>query len=631
MTRILFSLLLLLGLFRLQAQSPHGNELKLNCAECHDPSGWTVDLQKVPFDHSTTDFDLEGAHARTDCKLCHSTLVFSEAAQECISCHTDMHSMSVGNDCARCHTSQSWLVNNMTEIHEENGFPLIGAHGNLNCVECHLAETNLRFDRIGNECVNCHLDNYQQTQHPNHQQANYSTDCIDCHNPLAHGWNADVVTHDFFPLTRGHDIADCAQCHTTGNFADANPECVSCHLTDRNQAINPNHQALNLSTDCATCHSTEPDWMPARFDNHDDYYALNGAHAGIANDCAACHHGDYNNTPTTCVGCHQDDYANTSNPNHTQAQFSTDCATCHTETAWEPATLDHDGQYFPIYSGTHAGEWTDCVDCHTNPNNYAEVSCLTCHTNPQTNNDHNGVAGYAYQTSACLACHPTGSATEGFDHNATAFPLTQSHVGVACIECHANGYAGTPTDCYACHADDYAASANPNHTTLGLSTDCATCHTAAPDWEPATFAVHDNYHPLNGAHAAVATNCAVCHNGDYNNTPNTCVGCHLADYTSTSNPNHSTAQFPTDCASCHNESDWTPATFDHDGMYFPIYSGKHNNKWDNCIECHANPGNYADFTCLTCHKNPGTNNDHNGVNGYVYQSTACLQCHPNGN
>ena len=47
----------------------------------------------------------------------------------------------------------------------------------------------------------------------------------------------------------------------------------------------------------------------------------------------------------------------TTDPDHTAAGFSTDCATCHSETAWEPSTFDHDGLYFPIYSGEHDGEW----------------------------------------------------------------------------------------------------------------------------------------------------------------------------------------------------------------------------------------------------------------------------------
>ncbi|MEZ4887068.1 MAG: hypothetical protein R3E32_20225 [Chitinophagales bacterium] len=66
---------------------------------------------------------------------------------------------------------------------------------------------------------------------------------------------------------------------------------MDCHQMDFDGTVNPNHTTLGLSTDCATCHTTDADWMPASFAVHDDFYALNGAHAAIANDCATCHNG----------------------------------------------------------------------------------------------------------------------------------------------------------------------------------------------------------------------------------------------------------------------------------------------------------------------------------------------------
>ena len=702
MYRLPLILLFLLGSLPIFSQSPHGDELKIDCAQCHNPDSWSMNYKTIKFDHNITDFELEGAHDQTNCTECHPSLIFNEAPSQCASCHDDIHSMSVGNDCSRCHTSQTWLVDNIPELHEQNGFPLIGAHSTLMCVECHLSETNLKFEPIGNECVNCHREDYLNTQSPNHQDSGFSTDCIDCHSPLGVGWETDFIDHDFFPLTLGHDIKDCNECHLSSDFSDISPECVSCHQNDYNESTNPNHQSLNLSMDCVVCHTTDPDWMPARFDIHDDYYPLNGAHAKISDDCAVCHNGDYNNTPNTCVGCHQEDYDNTSEPNHTQAQFSTDCDLCHSEDNWVPATFDHDGQYFPIYSGKHEGEWDSCTDCHTNPNNFSEYTCTTCHSNPETDDDHSGISGYIYEDSACLACHPTGIADEGFDHNATNFPLSGAHIGIDCIECHTTGnYSDASPDCVSCHQNDYDSTTNPNHSSVGYSTDCVSCHTTNPGWTPANidhdffpltlghdiqdcnechttgnysdvspdcvtchqndynsttdpnhsdagFSTdcvvchttnpnwtpanwdHNDIYPLNGAHANIADDCAACHNGDYSNTPNTCVGCHQDDYNNTTNPNHIGAQFPDDCVLCHTESAWVPATFDHDGQYFPIYSGAHGGIWNDCAECHTNSSNYGIFTCITCHTSSQTNNDHSEVSGYVYESNACFDCHPNG-
>jgi len=771
MYRLSLVVIFILTLSQLVAQNPHGEELTMDCALCHTPNGWTIDFKTIQFDHDITEFNLEGTHNQVDCKLCHPTLVFDEAPSDCISCHDDIHSSTVGNDCVRCHTPETWLVDIIPELHEENGFPLIGAHSSLSCDECHISDTYLRFDRLGNECINCHQDDYLTTENPNHQSAGYSTDCLECHSPLAFGWVADGLTHGFFPLTLGHDIQDCKECHTTDNFSDASPDCVSCHQDDYNATTDPNHNSAGFSTDCASCHSvglewtpatfdhddqffpiysgehdgewndcnechtnpsnyaeftcigchtnpetdedhngvdgyvfennaclachpngkageafdhsstnfmltgghfgvdciechstgyvgtsmicndchnaeflstsnpnhnaigitvdciechtTDPGWIPATFPNHNDYYQLNGAHAIIANDCASCHEGDYNNTPNTCIGCHQDEYNNTTNPNHLNAQFPTECIECHTEDDWIPATFDHDGQYFPIYSGDHEGEWSDCIDCHTNPSNYMEVDCISCHDNPDTDDDHDGISGYVYASTACLACHPTGSADEGFDHNTTNFMLTGGHFGVDCIECHANGYVGTSMVCNDCHNADFLSTTNPNHNAIGIPVDCIDCHTTDPGWIPATFANHNDYYQLNGAHSLIANDCATCHNGDYNNTPNTCVACHQTDYDNTTDPNHVTSQFPTDCAACHGESDWLPASFDHSTTSFMLTGGHFN---VDCIECHADGYTGTSTLCNDCHNDTyssTSNPNHNSIG----ISTDCVTCH----
>ena len=108
----------------------------------------------------------------------------------------------------------------------------------------------------------------------------------------------------------------------------------------------------------------------------------------------------------------------------------------------------------------------------------------------------------------------------------------------------------------------------------------------------------------------------------------------MPDYNATTDPNHSSTQFPTDCAECHSTSAWNPSTFNHDQMYFRIYSGTHNGEWNSCTDCHTNPNDFSQFSCIDCHEHDNqnsVNNDHNGVSGYSYNSAACFNCHPNGN
>lgn len=446
---VLAALIVPVGVF---AQSPHGEALKIDCAACHVPDSWTTMREPMAFDHGQTEFPLIGMHEKVDCRACHASMVFSKApGSDCVACHTDVHSMSVGNDCVRCHTPVSWLVDDIPELHEQNGFALVGVHSNLSCVDCHKSDNSITFTRVGNECFNCHQADYLATTHPNHAVSGFSTDCIECHDPLGSGWTTTFVDHDFFPLTLGHDIGDCAQCHTTGSFADASPECVSCHQQDFNNTVNPNHSASGFSTDCASCHTTDP--------------------------------------------------------------------------GWTPATFDHDAQFFPIYSGSHNGQWNACSDCHTNPNDFSVFTCTGCHVNPQTDSDHNGMPGYVYESNACLACHPNGDAG-AFDHNTTDFPLQGGHVGVNCIECHANGYAGTPTNCDACHMDDYNSTTNPNHNGAQFPTDCAQCHNETA-WTPANFDHDNQYFPIySGNHNGEWNTCADCHTNPNDYSVFSCIICH---------------------------------------------------------------------------------------------------------
>ena len=148
-----------------------------------------------------------------------------------------------------------------------------------------------------------------------------------------------------------------------------------------------------------------------RFDIHDNYYVLRGAHLVIKNDCFKCHMGSYSGTPNTCFGCHSTEYNNTTNPNHVSAGFPTACESCHSENAWIPSTWDHDNMYFPIYSGKHRNEWAQCIDCHTTAGVFTTFSCIDCHEHndkAEVDDDHDKVTGYSYNSSACYSCHPTG-------------------------------------------------------------------------------------------------------------------------------------------------------------------------------------------------------------------------------
>ncbi|MCP9767384.1 hypothetical protein EGI22_05640 [Lacihabitans sp. LS3-19] len=689
----------------LQAQSPHGKGFKMDCAKCHESGSWDFS-SKNTFEHATTGFLLDGEHRNINCNACHIKSDFVNTSADCKSCHADMHNQTVGNDCARCHTTKSWIVENISSLHEQTSFPLVGVHKTVDCNQCHVTDTKLRFNPIGQTCIDCHNKDFNKTVNPNHVKLNMSTDCSACHNTLTKDdWATSTFpNHDeFYPLTGGHAAIaqDCEKCHIGGNFNNTPTECEACHKVDFNKTLNPNHVKLNFSTDCVSCHTTTPGWAPAQFPIHDQFYPLTGAHQTISNNCVECHKGgNYENTPNECASCHTANYQATQNPNHATIGFSTDCVACHTTSpgwtpalftdhdvfypitgahkslscnechiggkysnttndcnschnsnytatknpdhalfgmstdcaschttnpGWRPSTFDH-SNFYPL-TGAHANIAGDCAKCHQGGVANTPTDCYSCHTNDYTSAKNPDHANLGMSTD-CAGCHTTnpGWSPTSFDHN-RFFPLTGGHAIVAsdCNKCHnGSNYKNPPTDCNSCHNANYQSAASPNHVTLGLSTDCISCHTTDPGWRPSTFN-HDNYYQLTGAHAAIATNCVQCHTAGVTNTPNDCNSCHNANYQSAANPNHNTLGFSTDCASCHTTNPgWRPSTFNHDNYY--QLTGAHASVASNCVQCHAAGVANTPTDCNSCHNanyKASVNPNHNTL-GF---STDCASCH----
>jgi hypothetical protein len=242
-------------------------------------------------------------------------------------------------------------------------------------------------------------------------------DCARCHSERDFIDRAEAVrTHRAtrFPLTGAHLTTDCADCHRPAagsamRFTNLATECDGCHLAEYRAAATPNHLAQAFPTDCVRCHSTSA-WDGATFDHGLTGFPLTGAH--LRAECAQCHGtGTIAAVPSACVSCHQADYDGTTNPVHSGVGFSTDCAACHDTNSWLGARFDHDTNFFPIYSGTHRSRWTSCADCHTAAPTYTQFDCLGCHPHSdrtETDNHHQGEAGYAYVSAECYRCHPRG-------------------------------------------------------------------------------------------------------------------------------------------------------------------------------------------------------------------------------
>lgn len=288
--------------------NPHGN-LAWPCADCHSPKGWVPARVSGAFDHAKASaFPLSGAHKTTACGSCHTTLDFRGTARACAECHTDPHQGEVGTDCARCHTSRSFLDRAvMARAHQLTRFALRGTHLTLDCEACHTRapQGRLRFVGVATECAGCHLPDYQGARDPDHVAGGFSTDCAQCHAAIT--WLRTTFAHAStgFALTGAHLRIHCSDCHGTGSYTAVSSACVSCHQTDYDNTIDPNHAAAAFPTDCVLCHSTTS-WTGATFTDHDAQYfpIYSGAHRGRWSSCAECHIDPSDYRQFDCLSCH---------------------------------------------------------------------------------------------------------------------------------------------------------------------------------------------------------------------------------------------------------------------------------------------------------------------------------------
>ena len=115
------------------------------CATCHSDESWA----SVIFDHSKTNFPLEGKHSATACYKCHfqkrendqiiDFQQFKGTPDQCFRCHENPHGdqfeVSGVTDCKRCHSMNAWDDENHN--HDNTRFPLKGEHKGLTCNRCH--------------------------------------------------------------------------------------------------------------------------------------------------------------------------------------------------------------------------------------------------------------------------------------------------------------------------------------------------------------------------------------------------------------------------------------------------------------------------------------------------------------
>ncbi len=503
--------------------------LPTTCDSCHKNTDATWSLATA-FNHSTY-FALAGAHVTAACAQCHTNGNFTtlqSTPTPCATCHqndyntakTPVDHVASGfpTNCDSCHkfSDTTW----MQATFSHTTFPLVGVHATTACASCHV---NNNYTTVATTCYGCHQkDSAGATTPVNH--SGLPTTCDSCHKNTDATWSlATAFNHStYFALAGAHVTAQCAQCHTSGNFVSVpKSPCSACHQNDYNNAKTPvNHIASSFPTTCDSCHKfSDATWMQATFSH--TTFPLVGVHATTA--CASCHvNNNYTTVATTCYGCHQKDSAGATTPvNH--SGLPTTCDSCHknTDATWLLATAFNHSTYFAL-AGAHVT--AACTQCHTS-GNYVSVPkspCSACHQTDYNNakTPVNHVAS-SFPTT-CDSCHKFSDATwmqATFSH--TTFPLVGVHATTPCASCHvANNYSTVPTTCYGCHQKDSAGATTPvNHS--GLPTTCDSCHkNSDTTWLLATAFNHSAYFALAGAHVTAA--CTQCHNPRSAKTTSAC-------------------------------------------------------------------------------------------------------------
>jgi hypothetical protein len=279
------------------------------CERCHFPTGWAG----ANFTHAF--FPLTGGHAGLACTECHPGNDFRPIPTDCFSCHSgDFNGApnhvqgNYSHDCLKCHSNTSWE----NARFDHTFFPLTNGHSNLACTDCHTSGVT---GPIPNTCISCHLADYNGA--PDHVANGYSQDCTKCHTTKT--FSGAVFDHSFFPLTNGHAGLACNQCHTSGTPGPIPSTCVSCHLTDYQNA--PNHTSFPQT--CEQCHTTTS-WQGATF-NH-TAFPLSGPHNV---SCSQCHPGGDTST-FDCLTCHGKSQTDSHHTGVRNYQYtSAACYQCH--------------------------------------------------------------------------------------------------------------------------------------------------------------------------------------------------------------------------------------------------------------------------------------------------------------
>lgn len=532
--------------------SPHGDgfmaavqatlraDLDGSCLACHDPMHTFGEPDPIAGRrlHTHTGFDLEGPHGELECSACHGSPEGVDAqfearfpgriSSECAACHQDPHGGQFEGhggpqrSCLDCHRPHGFRPSRIdADLHASLGFPLLGAHGTLECGACHVAA-------VTGEPI---------------QYRGTPTACAACHDDVHSGFFATQARDDLRDRA-----SDCSTCHLPDAFTPAG-------------AIRASQDAPEVVADVEFDHGA---WTA---------FELRGAHGGT--DCKACHPSDagssgsgssnsgppgaervrgwsreffgYEGPSPACADCHLDVHGGRfEGATGTSGELlgSPTCDNCHDENAFGgegSRGFDHAAWTGFGLLGAHSR--ISCESCHGVGDSVSTQAwtpgrslgfveqafgpgphgCASCHLDPHGGRfDGPGLPDEIDGRRSCERCHDvegfTVRARSGFDHGAwTGFELEGLHRALACVACHVPSPEETDSDrnglgrtqgsaCQDCHADPHLGQFDEP----GSGTNCQSCHRSdAPFREPEFDHDRDSTFKLDATHRGL--DCGSCH------------------------------------------------------------------------------------------------------------------------
>ncbi len=403
-----------------------GSDFPVTCIECHTQASW----EGATFDHVAiaNGFALEGPHATAACTSCHSVpdygLLFPtpSSQDDCAVCHQADYDGAHGGSsfpttCLDCHVPDTWSGATIDHGAIGNGFALDGPHATAACTDratrCRTTGSSSRLPRAGRlrGLPPGGLRPASTRARASRRRVSTVTHRAPGRGPRWTTSRCRAASTSWGPTPRrpARPATRCPTTRCSSRRRRTQNDCVACHQAEYDRE----HAGSGFPTTCLDCHASNT-WSGATVDHVSisGGFDLLGAHATAT--CTACHsipdYGLLFPTPAgqnDCVACHQTDYDGA----HAGSGYPTDCAACHTVSAWQPSTFDHDAPVLPDLLGRAPGRWSSCNDCHLG-GNLSSFTCTTaaCHSKSETDGHHGEVRDYVYEDGACLSCHPRGRA-----------------------------------------------------------------------------------------------------------------------------------------------------------------------------------------------------------------------------